>query len=124
MRSRPLPVTVAAILLAVFGVLNLLFPLWANVVQPGEQIPPFIVYLTIVVGLAGLVGTAGLWMMRKWGMWLAIVVCVLNILDSGLGVAFAPTVIGQVGAATVSIGYVLIIVLVLLPDSRRALAAS
>src|SRR5215217_8970783 len=90
MRPRPLPVTVAAILLALFSVPNLVFPLWANIVQPEEEMPAFIVYLTVAVGVAGLVGAAGLWMLRKWGIWLAIGVCVLSILDTASGVAGAP----------------------------------
>jgi hypothetical protein len=124
MHSRSLPVTVAAILLALFSVLNLLFPLWANTVQPGEEIPPFIIYLTIVVGIIGLVGAAGLWMLKKWGVWIAIVVGVLNILDAAPGVAFAPTTVGQVAATVTVVAYVLTIVLVLVPTSRRAFAAS
>ena len=54
MRSRPLPVTVAASLLALFSVLyDLSFPLWA------EAVPVFSVYLIVVVGVVGLVGAAG-----------------------------------------------------------------
>jgi hypothetical protein len=68
MRSRPLPVTVAAIILVLFSVLwNLTFPLWAQAIPREEEIPAFIVFLTVVVGVAGLVGSAGLWMLRKWG---------------------------------------------------------
>ena len=55
MRSRPLPVTVAAVLLALFSVLNLLFPLF-----PIEGIPAVALYLGIVLGTAGLLGAAGL----------------------------------------------------------------
>jgi len=124
MRSRPQAVTVAAIVLALFSVLNLLFPLWATTVQPEEEIPAVIVYLTIFVGVAGLVGAAGLWMLRKWGIWLAIVVCVLNILDAAPGIPFAPSGAWQVAATVTVVGYVLIIVLVVLPSSRRAFAAS
>src|SRR5215207_4906300 len=68
MRSRPLPVTVAAILLALFSVLwDLSFLLWTQAVPREEEIPVFIVFLTVVVGVAGLVGAAGLWMLKKWG---------------------------------------------------------
>jgi hypothetical protein len=77
MRSRPLPVTLAAILLALFGVLNLLAPLF-----PTEGIPAVVVYLAVVVGVVGLLGAAGLWMLRKWGIWLTTAVCVLNILSA------------------------------------------
>ncbi len=118
MRSRPLPVSVAAILLALFSVLyDLSFPLWA------EAVPVFSVYLIVVVGVVGLVGAAGLWMLRKWGLWLAIVVSVLNVLDAAAGVAGAPNAALQVAATVMVVGFALIIVLVVLPSSRRALAA-
>jgi hypothetical protein len=125
MRSRPLPVTVAAIVLALFSVLwDLSFPLWAEAVPREEEIPVFIVYLTVVVGVVGLIGAFGLWMLRKWGLWLAIVVSVLNILDAASGVVGAPNALLQVAAAVVVIAYVLILVLVVLPTSRRALATA
>ena len=101
MRSRPLPVTVAAILMALFGVLNLLFPL-----LPTEEMPAVVVYRVGVLGVAGLVATAGLWLLRKWSIWLTIVVSVLNILAAAPGMTE------------------LVIVLVVLPTSRRAFASS
>jgi hypothetical protein len=55
MRSRPQTVAVAAILLALFSVLiDLSFPLWAEAIPREEEMPTFIVYLTVVVGVAGL----------------------------------------------------------------------
>jgi uncharacterized membrane protein HdeD (DUF308 family) len=119
MRSRPLPVTVAAILLALFGVLNLLSPLF-----PTEGIPAVVVYLAVVVGVACLVGAAGLWQLRKWSIWLTIVVCVLNILSAAPGVTEAPSAVLQVAATVTVAVFALIIVLVLLPSSRRALATA
>ena len=124
MRSRPLPVTFAAILLALFSVLlNLTFPLWAQAIPREEELPVFIVYLTVVIGAVGLVGAAGLWMLRKWGLWLAIVVCVLNLLDGASGVVGAPYPALQVVSTVIVVVFALIIVLVVLPSSRRALAA-
>ena len=90
MRSRPLTVAVAAILLALFSVPNLLFPLWAEAIPREEEVPALVVYTTVVVGVAGLVGAAGLWRLRKWSLWLTIVVSVLNVLDAAAGVAGAP----------------------------------
>ncbi len=63
-------------------------------------------------------------MLRKWGIWLTIVVCVLNILDTAPGVAGAANATLQAFAAAGLIGFVLIIVLVGLPTSRRAFAAT
>ncbi len=119
MRSRPLPVTVAAILLALVSLPNLVFPL-----LPTEGIPAVVVYLGVVLGVAGLVAAAGLWMLKKWGFWLTIVVSVLNLLSAAPGIAEAPNTALQ-AAATVTVAVsALIIVLVVLPSSRRAFAAS
>ena len=124
MRSRPQTVTVAAILLALFSVANLLFPLWTEAISRKEEVPALVVYTTVVVGVAGLVGAAGLWMLRKWSLWLTIVVSVLNVLDGAAGVAGAPNAALQVAATVMVVGFALIIVLVVvLPSSRRALPA-
>jgi hypothetical protein len=121
MRSRPLPVTVAAVLLAIFSVLiDLSFPLWADAIPREGGLPAVVVYLSVAVSVAGLVGAAGLWMLRRWGIWLAIVVCVLNILDGVSGVAGAPTAALKVASTVVVLVFALIIVLVVLPGSRRA----
>jgi hypothetical protein len=125
MRSRPLPVAVAAILLALFSVLfDLSFPLWAEAIPRGDEVPALVVYTSVVVGVAGLVGAAGLWMLRKWGVWLTIIVCVLNLLDAAGGVVGAPNAALQVASAIGVLGFALIIVLVVLPSSRRALATA
>ena len=124
MRSRPTTLTVAAILLALSSVLfNLAFPLWANAVPREESVPAIVVYLAVGVGVAGLAAAAGLWMLRKWGIWLTIVVCVLSVLDAASGVAGAPNVALRVAAAVVVVVFALIVVLVVLPTSRRAFAA-
>ena len=126
MRSRPQTVTVAAVLLALSSVLfHLTFPLWANAVpRGGESVPSIVVFLAVAVGVAGLVGAAGLWMLRKWGIWLAIGVCVLSILDAASGVAGAPNAALRVVAAVTLVVFASVIVLVVLPASRRAFAAT
>ena len=115
MRTRPLPVTVAAILLALLSLANLLSPF-----MPMEGVPAFVVYLGIVLGVASLIATAGLWMLKRWSVWLTIVVCVLNILSAAPGIAFAPTPALRVGALVGVWGPASIILLVVLPTSRRA----
>ena len=126
MRSRPQTVTVAAVLLALSSVLfHLAFPLWANAVpRGGESVPAIVAFLAVAVGVAGLVGAAGLWMLRKWGIWLAIGVCLLSILDTASGVAGAPNAALRVVAAVTLVVFASVIVLVVLPASRRAFAAS
>jgi hypothetical protein len=122
MRSRPSTVTVAAILLVLLSLFD--FPWLYRLLFPGAVEPPaFVIYSGYVVGIAGIVVAIGLWMMQKWSLWATIVVCVLNFLSGAPGVLMAPgalkgvIVVGEVVA-------VLIIVLVVLPSSRGALAAA
>ena len=115
MRSRPQAVSAAAVLLALFSVLNLLLPLF-----PIEGIPAIAPYLAVVEGAAGLLGAIGLWMLRKWGIWLTVIVSVLNVVDAAGGIVGAPNTALQVAATITVVGFVLIVVLVVLPSSRRA----
>jgi uncharacterized membrane protein (DUF2068 family) len=123
MNLRPLPVTVAAILLALFSLMNFPGPWW-YVVPGAEETPMFVIYLGIVLGIVGIVATVGLWMLKTWGFWATIVVCVLNILLNVLGLAMVPTAALQAAIAVQTVGFVLTIVLVVLPTARRALADS
>ena len=79
MHLRPLPVTVAAILLVLLSLFD--FPWPYEILFPGAEEPPaFILYSEYVVGVVGLVIAVGLWMLQKWSYWGTIVVCVLNFL--------------------------------------------
>jgi hypothetical protein len=118
MRSRPQAVTVAAVLLALFSLANLISPL-----LPSEGVPAFVIYLGVVLGIAGLAAAAGLWMLKKWSIWLTIIVSALNLLSAAPGIAFAPNAALQVAATITVVGSAIIIVLVVLPISRRAFAA-
>ena len=118
MRSRPLPVTVAAIIQALLGLLSLPGPL-----LPGsEGVPVVVLYSGIVLGVAGLVASARLWILKKWGLWLTILVNVLGGLSAAPGVGAAPNAALQVAATVAVLISVLVIALVVLPSSRRALA--
>ncbi len=110
MRTRPQTVTIAAILLALLSVAILGAPL------PSESI----LYLTMVLGVLGLVAAVGLWRLKRWALWLTIVVSVLNILAAAPGLVFAPDLAGRVLAAIGVVGFAVIIVLAVLPGSRRA----
>ena len=123
MRSRPLPVTVAAILLALFSLMNFPGPWWYAVPGAVEATPMFVIYSGIVLGIAGIVAAVGLWMMKKWGWWATIVVSVVNILFNLTGLVMVPTVALQAAIAVQTIGFIVTIVLVVLPSARRALAA-
>ena len=85
-----------------------------------EGVPAFVIYLGVVLGVLGLIGAAGLWMLKRWALWLTIVVCVLNILSAAPGLAFAPTPTLRALATVGVVGFALVILLVVLPNSRRA----
>ena len=92
---------------------------------PGsEEVPAVVFYGGIVLGIVGLVGAVGLWMLKKWGFWLTVVVSVLNLLSAAPGVVFAPSSALKALAAVGVVVPALIIVLVVLPSSRQALTAS
>ena len=113
MRTRPLPVTIAAILLVLLSLANFLAPL---------MLPPeagSIAYLIIAMGVLGLVAAGGLWMLKGWALWLTIVVSVLNILAAAPGLVFATDLLGRVLAMIGVVGFALVILLAVLPGSRR-----
>ena len=116
MRARPLPVTVAAVLLALFSLLTLISP-W---LLAAAEIPAFVVYLGVMLGVAGLLAAAGLWMLKRWSVWLTIVVCVVGILSADPGLTEAPTALLRALATVGVVGSALIILLVVLPNSWRA----
>jgi uncharacterized membrane protein (DUF2068 family) len=121
MRSRPLPVTVAAILLVLLSLFD--FPWPYELLFPGVEAPPaFLNYLGYVVGIVGIVAAVGLWMLKPWSYWTTIVVSALNFLLGAPGVIFAPGATLKALIAVTEVVAILIIVLVVLPDSRRALA--
>src|SRR5215213_10007058 len=120
MRSRPLPVTVGAILLVLLSLFDFGWPY--ELLFPGAEGPPaFILYSGYVVGVAGFVSAVGLWMLQKWSYWATIVVCVLNFLFGLPPLLLLPGAALKAFIAVGEVVAVLIIVLVVLPDSRRAL---
>ena len=65
MHLRPLPVTVAAILLVLLSLFD--FPWPYEILFPGAEEPPaFVIYTGYVVGIAGLIVAVGLWMLKPW----------------------------------------------------------
>jgi hypothetical protein len=121
MNSRPQSVTAAAILLALLSLMD--FPWSWEVLFPGaDEAPAFITYSGLVLGIVGLIVAIGLWMLKPWSYWTTIVVCALNFLLGAPGVLFAPGTALKAVIAVTEVVAILIIVLVVLPDSRRALA--
>ena len=123
MSPRPLPVTIAAVLMALFSLMNFPGPWWYLVPGAVEATPMVVIYSGIVLGIVGLAAAVGLWMLKRWSFWLTIVVSVVNILLNVFGLAIVPTVALQAVIAVQTVGFVLVLVLVVLLDSRRALAS-
>jgi uncharacterized membrane protein (DUF2068 family) len=97
------------------------FPWPYELLFPGAEEPPaFFLYSGYVVGIVGLVCAVGLWMLKPWSLWATIVVCALNFLIGLPGLLFAPGAALKALIALSEIVAVLIIVLVVLPPSRRA----
>ena len=115
--QRPPNVTLAAILLEVFSALNLVSPL---ILEAPDEVPAFLSCLHVALGVAGLVASAGLWILKKWGVALTIVVSVSNTLSATPVFSFTPTN-ALFGSAAVGVAvFVLIVVLVVLPSTLRA----
>ena len=119
MQARPVPVTVAVVLLVLISLSGLTGPL-----LPGsEAVPSVVLYGGIVLGVAGLIASVGLWILKRWSFWLTIVVSALNLLSAAPGIPFGPGALKIFAAVSVLVSAI-IIVLVLRPVSRRALTAS
>ena len=114
MSARPLPVTIAVVLLVILSLANLLSP-----VLPSEGVPAFVIYLGVVLGVLGLIGAGGLWILKRWALWLTIVVSGLNILSAAPGLAFAPTPTLRILATIGVVGFAVVILLAILPGPRR-----
>src|SRR3982751_1471595 len=104
MNARPMPVTVAAILLVLASLLNSPWP-WLALLPGAEEAPASVVYVGIVLGILGIVAAVGLWMLKNWSYWATIIVCVINILLNVLGVFMVPTAALQAFIAVQTVGF-------------------
>ncbi len=116
--KRPLPVAIAVVLLALFSLLNFVSPLLPT------DYPTIVLFLGGALGVVGLLAAAGLWQMRRWGLLLTIIVSVLNILLAAPGIFAEPHATGKLLAGVTTVGFALVIVLVMRSNSRRAFAAT
>ena len=114
--TRPLSVTIAAVLLALASLVNVIIPLFPT------ELPGFVVYSGAALGVAGLFAAAGLWRLKRWSVVLTIVVALLNILSAAPGLFIAPTTALFVSAIVGCALFALILALVVLPTSLRSYA--
>jgi uncharacterized membrane protein (DUF2068 family) len=77
------------------------------------------VYIIVGLGAVGLVAAGGLWMLKRWALWLTVVVAVLNILAAAPGLIFATDFSGRTFATMGIVSFALVIVLAVLPGPRR-----
>ena len=121
--QKSLPIGVAVVLqtLLSLGAIVFTLPPVISGVEP-EGPPMFIMVVTLIIGVLGLVSAWGLWQGKRWGMITTIVLRVLDILGSAPGIIFAPTAALQVLSVVGIALSVVVIVLLLLPASRRVFA--
>ena len=118
--QHPPAMTVAFVLLALLSVVNMVPP--SLMASPAEaaEVPALVTYLGVILGIVGLVAAYGLWALKRWGVWLTIILSAVNILLSVPSTLYAPTVAIQVYNSVSGVAFALVIVLFLLPTSRRA----
>ena len=112
MLSQPPPVFIAMVLLALLSLTNIQVALGSL-----EEKPTAAVFLPVVVGVGGLLDAWVLWMLKRWAPWMVIIVCVLNILMNPPQLT-SPFM--AIYAAIYIVVCALVILLVVLPNSRRA----
>ena len=117
--QRPPAVTVAVVLLALLSVVTMVPPSLMFSPAVAAEIPAFVTYLGFILGVVGLVAAYGLWALKRWSVWLTIILSTVSILLSVPPILFGPTVAIQVLNIVSGVAFALIIVLVLLPASRR-----
>lgn len=118
MQNRPQPITITVVFLVLLSLLNFVSPFLPT------DYPTFVLFLGGVLGVVGLLAAAGLWMLRRWALLLTIIVSVFNLVFSVPGIVAEPHATGKLLAGVTTVGFVLLLVLVMQPNSRRAFTAS
>ncbi len=114
---RPLTVSIATVLLTLLSLFGLITP-----VVPHKP-PTIIIALLLVLGVCGLIAVFGLWKLKRWSLLLTSVISALGILMPGLFLV-PPGGKGIVVSVVLALFYVLVLVLVALPATRKAYAAA
>ncbi len=123
MHTRPQPVTIAVVSLALLSLLNLISPLvTAPLLQ--TDYPTIVHSLAIALVVLGLLAAGGLWMLRRWGLLLTVIVYMLNILLAAPWIAVESQATGKLLAGVTTAGFALVLVLMMQRNSRRAFAAT
>jgi hypothetical protein len=112
-QTRPNTVAIAAAVLAVNIIRGMIETLAGGAPLVG-------IAIIAATTLLGLVAAYGLWTLRHWGMILTIVICTLEILVRAQGLLTGTIPDIWISALTGILLRIFILVLVLLPASRRA----
>ena len=115
--ARPQSVIVAVVLSVLLVIAS-----FAGFALPtgGDDVPAIVIISGIVLGVAGIPAALGLWLLRRWGFILTLIVMVLNVLTSLPGIPVGPTLAIKVFSALFLLGSLAVLVLVLRPEARRA----
>ena len=116
--SRPLTLTIATVLLTLVSLFSL------TVLLEPTRVPPLFFYTIPVVGVCGLIGAFGLWKMKRWGLLLSSILSALSILWNIPGLFIPRTLGGKAITMGYIAFYILVLALVALPATRKAVAAA
>ncbi|HEV2582531.1 MAG TPA: hypothetical protein VGT44_16860 [Ktedonobacteraceae bacterium] len=106
-RTRPLGVTIIAILVAIVGIFDVIVGILGLVILIG--------IIPLILGILALILAAGLWNLRTWAFWATVILAVLNIINDIFDVT------RNQGSHFVSIAlWVIVLVYMLLDRNVRA----
>ena len=84
--------------------------------------PPFVAYSAMALGIGGLIAMVGLWQQKRWAWWLATAVAAVFLLLAGPGIVMDQRAMGQAISLVLTILLGLLLALLALPATRKALA--
>lgn len=114
--QRPVIVIAAMVLFALMTAFSLYTPF-----GPSGPPLPIVLYAGIVGGLGGVIALVGLWLMKRWGWLMTVIIAALNVLPSVPGLVVAPGPGKAISAAIIVVNAV-VLALLLLPAARAAFA--
>ena len=109
-RSRPLGITIIAIIMAIQGILGLIGGIMLLVSGAGPGAMGLGIF-TLILGVLYLILAWGLWTLQAWAFWTTVVIEVIALINGILGL-----ISGQTGVGILSIVLPLIILIYLFAD--------
>ena len=105
-RSRPLGITIIAIIVAIYGVLSIIAGI--GLLSAGVTVPGVI---GLILGVLQLILAWGLWTLQPWAFWATVIIEVITLLDG-----IYALVRGTSGPGIVTIVIALIVLIYLFAD--------